>query len=88
MVLLDEEWIDFVHSNRTQLDFSHDYDIVYDPVANDRVYAAFSLFEQGFIDKGTLIHEMRAYKLVDQLLFHTERSLETLKFIGSKEIII
>ena len=88
MVLLDEEWIDFVHRNRTQLDFSHDYDIVYDPVANDRVYAAFSLFEQGVIDKGTLIHEMRAYKLVDQLLFHTERSLETLTFIGSKEIII
>lgn len=84
----NEEWIDFVHNNRTAPNFTHDYDIVFGPVANDRVYAAFALFEQGFIDKQTLIREMRAYKLVDQLLFHTEKSLESLTFIDSKEIVI
>lgn len=82
----NEEWVDFVHNNRTIAGFKHDYDIVYGPVANDRVYAAFALYEQGFIDKQTLINELKAYKLVDQLLFHTENALQTLKYIGSKEV--
>ena len=82
----NEEWVDFVHNNRTIAGFKHDYDIVYGPVANDRVYAAFALYEQGFIDKQTLIRELKAYKLVDQLLFHTENALQTLKYIGSKEV--
>lgn len=82
----NEEWVDFVHNNRTIAGFKHDYDIVYGPVANDRVYAAFALYEQGFIDKQTLINELKAYKLVDQLLFHTENALKTLKYIGSKEV--
>ena len=38
-----EEWVDFVMQNRTQKGFTHSYDIVYGPVANDRVYAAFAL---------------------------------------------
>lgn len=84
----DEEWIDFVHNNRTVYGFEHDYDIVYGPVANDRVYAAFALYEQGFIDKQALIREMRAYKFVDQLLFHTEKAIETLKYIDSMEVTI
>lgn len=82
----NEEWVDFVHNNRTIAGFKHDFDIVYGPVANDRVYAAFALYEQGFIDKQTLIRELKAYKLVDQLLFHTENALKTLKYIGSKEV--
>lgn len=32
-----EDWLDFVMANRTQVGFTHDYDIVYGPVANDRV---------------------------------------------------
>ena len=36
----NEEWLDFVMMNRTQRGFNHSYDIVYGPVANDRVYAA------------------------------------------------
>lgn len=34
----NEDWLDFVMNNRTVLGFEHDYDIVYGPVANDRVY--------------------------------------------------
>lgn len=83
-----EEWVDFVMKNRTMKDFIHDYDIVYGPVANDRVYAAFALFEGGLIDKKTLISELKAYKLVDQYLFHTVKALEYLKFIETKEVVL
>lgn len=82
----NEEWVDFVMNNRTQRGFSHDYDIVYGPVANDRVYAAFALYEGGLLDKQNLIAELKTYKLVDQLLFHTEIALRSLKFIEAKEV--
>lgn len=82
-----EEWVDFVMKNRTEKGFAHDYDIVYGPVANDRVYAAFALYEGGLINKQALIVELKAYKLVDQYLFHTQRALEALRFIEAKEVI-
>lgn len=77
----DEAWVDFVMNNRLTPGFEHGYDIVSGPVADDRVYAQFSLFEGGIISRQTLIHELKAYKLVDQYLFHTERALECLKYI-------
>lgn len=83
-----EEWLDFVMNNRTNKDFYHDFDIVYGPVANDKVYAAFALYEGGIIDKQNLISELKAYKLVDQYLFHTDKAVKTLKFIEAKEVTL
>ena len=83
-----EEWVDFVHQNRTVKGFQHDYDIVYGPVANDRVYAAFALYEGGVLDKQELIRELRTYKLVDQYLFHTSPALQYLSFIEAKEVVL
>ena len=81
-----EEWVDFVMKNRTQKGYVHEFDIVYGPVANDRVYAAFALYEGGLINKQALIAELKAYKLVDQYLFHTEKALHALTFIEAKEV--
>ena len=81
-----EEWVDFVMQNRTQKGYVHEFDIVYGPVANDRVYAAFALYEGGLINKQALIAELKAYKLVDQYLFHTEKALHALTFIKAKEV--
>ena len=83
-----EEWVDFVMMNRTKKGFKHSYDIVYGPVANDRVYAAFALYEGGLLDKETLIKELKTYRLVDQFLFHTVKSLSYLKFKQAKEVLI
>lgn len=80
------EWVDFVMLNRMNASYNHTYDLVYGPVANDKVYAAFALFENGFLNKEGLILELKAYKLVDQILFHTNHSLKHLRFTHSKEI--
>ena len=82
----NEAWVDFVHANRTIQDYNHDYDIVTGPVANDNVYLSFNLYESGIISKRELIRRLKTYKLVDQLFFHTERSLDTLEYIGNKEV--
>ena len=77
----NDEWIEFVLANRMVDGFKHDYDIVIGPVADDRVYAQFSLFEGGLISKETLIRELKTYKLVDQYLFHTEKAIPHLKYV-------
>lgn len=78
-----EEWVDFVYENRTNKNFHHDYDFVYGPVANDKVYAAFALYEDGLLNRQELIIELKTYVLVDQLLMHTEDALKCLKFVES-----
>ena len=83
-----EEWLDFVMRNRTERGFSHDYDVVYGPVANDKVYAAFALYEGGLLSKQNLIAELKTYTLVDQYLFHTPKALETISFTEAKEILL
>jgi len=80
------DWLSFVMKNRKEKGFSHDYDIVSGPVANDRVYASFALYESGFLNEEGLIRELRTYKLVDQVLFHSHESLKLLKFLDFTEI--
>lgn len=75
-----DEWIDFVDNNRNKTGFTHNYDFVYGPVANDRVYACFALYESGVFNKEDLLRELKVYDLVDQLLFHTNAALKHLTF--------
>ncbi len=80
------EWIEFVDNNRNTPGFSHTYDFVYGPVANDRVYAAFALYEAKLLNKQELLTMLKVYDLVDQLLFHTQEALKFLKFKESHKI--
>ena len=82
----DEEWLDFVMSNRQDIHFVYDYDVVMGAVANDNVYASLNLYEEGFLSKKELLEELMAWKYVDQICFHTEKSLKYLKFIKSEEV--
>jgi len=81
-----EDWVDFVYANRNDRSFRHSYDFVYGPVANDKVYAAFALYEAGLLNKQDLIRELKTYELVDQLLMHTDESLKAITFVESSEI--
>lgn len=45
-----------------------------------------SIYEGGIISLPTLIKELKTYKLVDQYLFHTEKSLLAIKFVESEII--
>lgn len=83
-----DEWIDFVMANRMQRGYTHDYDIVFGPVANDRVYTSFALYEGNIIGKDELKSRLKTYKLVNQFLFHTEAALQFLKYLESKEVTL
>lgn len=83
----DGRWLDFVMANRVNKDFTHSYDIVKGPVANDRVYASFALYEAGLLSREALILELKAYRLVNQILLHSETALKTINFIKAEEIL-
>ena len=82
----DEEWIDFVIANRMIEGYSHNYDIVIGPVADDKVFAQLTLFEGGIISKKNLIENLLTHRLVDQYLFHTEQALPFIKYLSHYEI--
>ena len=76
-----KEWADFVFKNRNQenKDFSHDYDIVTGPIANDRVGAQIRRFVEGDISFDTFLERLKYMKGVTfQYFFGTEKAIQTL----------
>ena len=80
------EWADFVSANRKRPSFSHDFDYVRGPVANDQVYTSLTLYEGGIISFEMLIERLKTRRLFDQMLFHTAEALACLRFQGSEEV--
>lgn len=79
----DEKWLDFICANR-QKKYTGEYDIVIGPVADDKVYRVVVEYENGDIDKQTALKNLKTEQLCDQILFHTEKSLNYLKFIKTE----
>lgn len=75
------EWADFINANRSasQTGFSHPFDIVVGPVANDGVAYQLERYNEGVIDLATLAKELAYRKLNRQYFFGTEKAIEQLK---------
>ena len=65
------EWADFVFKNRNQenQDFSHGYDIVIGPIANDRVGAQIRRFVEGDISFDTFLERLKYMKVLHFSIF-------------------
>lgn len=81
----DEAWLNFVVDSRKGVE--HDYDLVFGPVANDKVFTVVNLYESGVLDASAAIAELKAYKTYNQLSFHTPRVIRALRFVESYEVI-
>lgn len=81
----DEKWLDFICNNRSGK-YTGEYDVVIGPVADDKVYRVVVEYENGDIDKDLALKNLKTEKLCDQILFHTERSLNFLKYIHTEVI--
>ncbi|MDR0301191.1 MAG: DUF3990 domain-containing protein [Treponema sp.] len=71
----DHAWLHFVTDCRIGKESNIGYDIVMGPVANDKVYASIQLFETGLLSEAETIIRLKVEKIFDQILFHTEKSL-------------
>lgn len=80
----DEDWLNFVVDSRKGVE--HDYDLVFGPVANDKVFTVVNLYESGVLDAPAAIAELKAYKTYNQLSFHTPRVIQAIRFVRSYEV--
>lgn len=76
-----EEWARFVYDNRENYTDTpiHDYDIIYGPIANDRVGAQIRNYKNGSIDLDELLSRIKYLKgITFRYFFGTEAAIQTL----------
>lgn len=78
----DEEWAEFVFLNRNNPDSEkpvHDYDIVYGPIANDRVGIQIRNYMERNIDLRTFLERLKYMKgITFQYFFGTDKAISLL----------
>ena len=75
------EWADFIFLNRNNKTAApvHDYDIVYGPIANDRVGVQIGKYEAGDITLDQFLENLKYMKgITFQYFFGTERAISKL----------
>lgn len=79
----NEEWAKFIFANRNNVNSDtpvHDYDIVYDPIANDRVGLQIRNYMEHNIDLQTFLERLKYMKgITFQYFFGTERAIKLLR---------
>lgn len=81
---MSEEWLDFIVSCR--LGNSHNYDIVEGPMADDTIFNYVQNYVDGKISREAFWGLAKFKKPTHQISFHTEKALETIKFIKGSEV--
>lgn len=77
-----KEWAEFILANRNNnSDIAvHDYDVVYGPIANDKVGMQIRKYKDGAIDFEEFLHRLRYMKgITFQYFFGTELAISKLK---------
>ena len=73
-----EEWADFVFANREGYDVER-YNIVYGPIANDKIGLQIRKLKDGSIDKAEFLNRLKYMKGVTyQYFFGSERAVKYL----------
>lgn len=74
------EWAEFIFKNRNrELNFHHDYDIVYGPIANDGVAYLLGRYEEGTMSLEELAEQLKYSDLNNQCFFGTDKAVKLLK---------
>lgn len=79
-----EEWARFVYEHRTAPNGEtfHNFDVVYGPIANDRIGAQITRYKQGYITFEEFLNRIKYIKgITYQYAFCTPKAIERLKKI-------
>ena len=77
----NEEWARFVYDNRTSPNgmIAHEYDIIYGPIANDRIGAQITRYKQGYISFEEFIKRIKYIGgITFQYAFCTQKAIDKL----------
>ena len=77
------EWAEFIYKNRSRSNppYTHSYDIVIGPIADDGVAYLLGRYEEGSITMAQLAEELKFKRLNNQYFFGTRRAIGLLKRI-------
>ena len=80
------EWAEFILMNRRNKTYEpvHDYDIVYGPIADDKVGLQISRYQLQYITMDELIRQLSFIRPTFQYFFGTERAIRLLHKIDTK----
>lgn len=76
------EWAHFVYDHRTEPNGNnlHDFDVVYGPIANDRIGAQITRYKQGYISFDEFLERIKYIKgITFQYAFCSQKAIEQLK---------
>lgn len=77
-----EEWADFVFTNREGMNVCDEYDIIYGPIANDKVGLQLRKLKDGTIDKSEFLNRLKFMKgITFQYFFGTNKAISFLNKI-------
>ena len=81
-----KEWAEFIMTNRRNRTLMpvHDYDIVYGPIADDKVGLQISRYQLQYIAMDELIRQLSFIRPTFQYFFGTERAIHLLHKIENK----
>lgn len=78
---LNEEWLEFIKSNRSKGGLQHNYDVVIGPVADDNTMETVQLYIANILSAKEAVERLRYSKVNNQVSFHTKKALQYLKSI-------
>lgn len=77
------DWLEMVVKCRSDLEYTHEYDIVSGKIADDNVGETVSYVIQGIMRKEDAVERLKFEKINNQIAFCTDKALNTLKFVRS-----
>ena len=77
------EWLEFIRDNRLKIYTGKQYDVIFGPVANDRVFPTIQALVIGQFTIEAALVALKPFNLFNQYCFATEKALKMLKFIES-----
>jgi hypothetical protein len=80
----DEAWLTFVVNCRKSI--RHTHDMVFGPVADDKIYVTIAQYENNLLDLDSTIARLKINEFYNQVSFHTNEALKELKFLESIEV--
>ena len=75
----------FIEKNKSN-EILHNYDIIKGPKINERLVEFLKEYKQRKLKKEELIDMLIIYKTINEISFHTEEAIKTLKFLCAEEI--
>ena len=82
----NEEWLDFVSSNRNGTYRGPKFDLIIGAVADDDVYRTLQVYSTGLLTKEQALEALKIKKLFNQYVFSTNNALKTLTFVKAEEV--